>query len=626
MSILEIIQDLFLNHGENFVNDIYREFLEETPSSKVVRYYMDFMESGAKRHEVLHNVVSSDDFEDSVMKSQSLLNLFKLIMKKDGYEFIKCIHSDLFSEELLLTELQEKAKLLKNGLSKEQMLKNNLLNEKFMVKIKNCRNERAITLVQEIMYDTFKCNNNYFVVEIFKEFLNRRPTRDELMSCRNLSKLEIYNELINSEEFSENLNNICAGSCLSLFQELLRKDDELFVAEVYRQCLGREADPDGFHHHVNLLRSGTSKTDIFRIILISNEASELYYKKVLNKQDSTSSKSSELWTDVPLSKEYRLYVQKLLVENKMPFSTNILVKTGGLGDFIQMTPVAKALKKKDPTIPVVAIVGYNASIFDEHPYIDLAIECGGRGLHEVIKSVYGLTKNVFDIRYVSRAYGSFEVTDYFVKNKWYYDHFPPSGTRVEDLNMNVCDIALHSLGLEKYATSDDVCITPEEVWVKIPGDYVVVCDTSGSGAGQMKRWTAKEWNGLINWLVKKDIIPVQIGQKNDELLHPSVMDLRGETSPRQAAGYLKGAKAYIGLEGGLFHLAKAVKTPAIVIFATTSEVCFAYSDTKVMSKKLCHPCWWTDTWLQAKCLRGCDSCINLPNWQDVADEVSKLLT
>lgn len=625
MSIVEAVQDLFLNDGENFVKGIYREFIGETPDFKTIKYYVDFMENREKRYEVLNNVVSSDGFADSVNKAQTLLNLFKSIMKRDGYEFIKSIYSKLFSEEPLLSELHEKLTSMKNGLTKEQMLKDSLMSERFMVKIKNYKNEQAKTTIQEIIYNTFSFNNYAFMSKIFMEFLNREPTKDELVYCRNLSKFEIYAEIINTKEFKGSLINTSNVSCLSQLKELILEEDDLFIKEVYRQCLGRECDEDGFHHHLDLLRRGTSKLDIIRKVLMSSEARELYYKKTSIKHIDTSVVPRELWPEIPFSKEYRIYVQKILLDNKMPFSTNILVKTGGLGDFIQMTPVAKALKIKDPASPVVVIVGYNASIFDDHPYIDLAIECGGKGLHEVIKSVYGLTKNVFDIRYVSTAYGQWEDTEYFKRNKWYYDHFPPSGTRVDDLNMNVCDIALHSLGLEEYATSDDVCITPEEVWVKIPGDYMVVCDTSGSGPGQMKRWTAKEWDGLIKWLVQKNIIPVQIGQKNDELLHPLVMDLRGQTNPRQAAGYLKGAKAYIGLEGGLFHLAKAVKTPAIVIFATTSEVCFAYSDTIVMSKRLCHGCWWTDTWLQAKCLRGCDSCINLPSWQDVALEVSKLL-
>ncbi len=38
------------------------------------------------------------------------------------------------------------------------------------------------------------------------------------------------------------------------------------------------------------------------------------------------------------------------------------------------------------------------------------------------------------------------------------------------------------------------------------------------------------------------------------------------TTATEAAAYMKGAKAYLGIEGGLHHLAAAVGTPAVVVF------------------------------------------------------------
>lgn len=108
-------------------------------------------------------------------------------------------------------------------------------------------------------------------------------------------------------------------------------------------------------------------------------------------------------------------------------------------------------------------------------------------------------------------------------------------------------------------------------------------------------------------------------------MSPLVLDLRGKTTLKQSAGYIKFSKAYIGVEGGLFHMAKAVNTPAVVIFSTTPSACFAYPDTIVVSKKVCRPCWWTEPWSYSKCMRGCNNCLNLPDWKMVAREVSELL-
>ena len=195
----------------------------------------------------------------------------------------------------------------------------------------------------------------------------------------------------------------------------------------------------------------------------------------------------------------------------------------------------------------------------------------------------------------------------------------------DDFNMHVSDIMLHSLGLEKYADCNDVCVTPDEVPEAIPGDYVIVCNSSGSVSGQLKEWTLEEWDELIKWLNSIGIIPVQLGTKTDQLLNSGVMDLRGKTTLRQAAGYLKLSRGYIGVEGGLFHLSKAVGAPAVVIFAATPALFYAYPDTRVVTKNTCRPCMWAGTWVDGQCIRGSQYCLNLPDWKSVSAEVSKML-
>ena len=51
--------------------------------------------------------------------------------------------------------------------------------------------------------------------------------------------------------------------------------------------------------------------------------------------------------------KFRKDIETLLKKHNFPFETNMIFKGGGLGDFIQMTPVAKALKAKYPEYPVV---------------------------------------------------------------------------------------------------------------------------------------------------------------------------------------------------------------------------------------------------------------------------------
>lgn len=474
----------------------------------------------------------------------------------------------------------------------------------------------------QVLQKLFSSDYKTFVTGLFRKFLNRDPTHETLayftrsLNSGKKSKNEILKIIIMSQEFTDLILKGSFESFMPFFQKSV--DKETFVTKIYREFLDRGPNLDELQHFVHLLKMGTSKLDILRIILQSEEA-------LMKFHTSNVSHSSTLWPHVFISTPFREKVKRILHSHNFPYETNILVKTGGVGDFVQITPVAKALKMKEPDRPVVVIIGQYGSLFDDHPHVDLAIECGAMDWYKAVKSVVGLTENVFDLRYVSRAYGTWKHSDYYHKNRWYYEYFPHSGMHIDSLNKHVCDLMLYSLSLEKYASCNDVYIKPDMRIEDISGNYVVVNDSPGCSLEELKRWSKDRWDRLIHWLHLQGIIPVQLGLTTDLLLHPSVMDLRGKTTLRQAAGYLKRSKGYIGIEGGLFHLAKAVGTPSVVIFNTTSETCFAYPDTHVVTKRLCKPCWLHDSWYQGKCLHGHRTCLNLPDWENVTAEVSKML-
>lgn len=345
----------------------------------------------------------------------------------------------------------------------------------------------------------------------------------------------------------------------------------------------------------------------------------------MRKAKDDSINYSALWPHVPVDAAFRKRVGDTLRKHNLPYSTSILVKVGGLGDFVQMTVVAKALKTKEPNRPVVAVIGGDVSLFDEHPYVDLAVKYDTGYIQRIVKSLAGLTENVFDLRYVSRAYGAWEKTEYYNDNAWHYHYYPASILHVAALGKHVCDIMLSSLGLERYGNCGDVAIIPDTVPQEIKGDYAVVCNTPNRHLGGLKKWLDPEWSRMIKWLRANGIIPVQLGLAEDPLLHPEVLDLRGKTTLRQAAGYLALSHCYIGLEGGLFHLAKAVGTPTVVIFTSTPAVSYAYPDTRVVTAGICEPCLWNLISAEPRCKRGYNVCLNTPPMEKVVEEVAKVL-
>jgi len=62
----------------------------------------------------------------------------------------------------------------------------------------------------------------------------------------------------------------------------------------------------------------------------------------------------------------------------------------------------------------------------------------------------------------------------------------------------------------------------------------------------------------------RDFKLVQLGTAADPAL-PVDKDLRGRTSLREAAAILAASEVFIGLEGFLTHLARAVDCPSVVV-------------------------------------------------------------
>ncbi|TMV53048.1 DUF4214 domain-containing protein [Paenibacillus mesophilus] len=62
---------------------------------------------------------------------------------------------------------------------------------------------------------------------------------------------------------------------MEILRKVYQKDRESFIAACYRELLGREPDPGGMQHHLQLL-GGKSKLAIMTALLQSPEAEQLY--------------------------------------------------------------------------------------------------------------------------------------------------------------------------------------------------------------------------------------------------------------------------------------------------------------------------------------------------------------
>jgi hypothetical protein len=126
----------------------------------------------------------------------------------------------------------------------------------------------------------------------------------------------------------------------------------------------------------------------------------------------------------------------------------------------------------------------------------------------------------------------------------------------------------------------------------------IVVQSSATGAHipiPAKNWPAENMQALVNALVARDLGRViQIGLPIDPPLSGS-LDLRGRLSLLQTAALLAQSRLFIGVAGGLMHLARAAECPAIIVYGGREPVGLAgYSaNINLVDQPSCSPCYLT---------------------------------
>lgn len=128
----------------------------------------------------------------------------------------------------------------------------------------------------------------------------------------------------------------------------------------------------------------------------------------------------------------------------------------------------------------------------------------------------------------------------------------------------------------------------------INGKTLVAIQSSGLGARWPtvnKEWYPERFQGVVDEL-SNECEFVQIGSPTDPLL-AGTRDLRGKTTVHETAALLTTCRLYVGGEGFLMHLARAVECPSVIIFGgrVTPWQCGYSCNTNLYSAVPCAPCW-----------------------------------
>lgn len=110
-----------------------------------------------------------------------------------------------------------------------------------------------------------------------------------------------------------------------------------------------------------------------------------------------------------------------------------------------------------------------------------------------------------------------------------------------------------------YLTKDEI---EAQRWAK---GWIAVQSSSSTYWTPNKNWVPGRMQEVVNALRGEGYEFVHLGLREDEPL-VGVKDLRGTNNLRVSAAILTNAALFIGLEGGLVHLARAVNTKSVVIY------------------------------------------------------------
>ncbi len=302
----------------------------------------------------------------------------------------------------------------------------------------------------------------------------------------------------------------------------------------------------------------------------------------------------------------------------MHFKLNICFSAaGGIGDNINTSMYLAAIKRKFPLSSITVVCSRFPEVFKGNPVVDKVI-CKEQLVYQKTvnllrdSSKYDLffeKRYAVNITFSARALRIPQVALFkktwdkkAPKYKYIFDKFLRDIPAMDSLKKPHYEITLESANLD--GSTDDMYLSLIKSDYKrvIPyrGLRYVVISNSAANGSQTKSWSLSHWGKVTEYLKELSIIPIQTGVKSDPDI-PGAARFFGTL--HETACLVKEAKFVICIEGALAHVAKAVGTPAIVLFGPTPVKTFGYDININLRSSTCSPCWWEAGDWMVKCHR-----------------------
>lgn len=247
---------------------------------------------------------------------------------------------------------------------------------------------------------------------------------------------------------------------------------------------------------------------------------------------------------------------------KVPINYNC--NAGGLGDVLCALPAIAYIRKHMPWV-------------DPHLYVpDYVLEIAKNVLPDCIVRPFSKGKETWNPNFQARVMANPPTVQVTSMATHLVDHamlaFVDKQLPIEEKNYLQINFKKANISLERFA---------------LPKNYVIL--TAGYTAN-VREWPAQHVNDTADWLVSKGITPVYLGNKqthigvdklengksanivgrfNEALDFSKGLNLVEQTSLMEAAAIIKSAKALLGVDNGLTHLAAMCGDVPIVVGYST---------------------------------------------------------
>ena len=228
-----------------------------------------------------------------------------------------------------------------------------------------------------------------------------------------------------------------------------------------------------------------------------------------------------------------------------------------LGDNLLLTLLLPELRKNKPDCKIVVESKF-PELFENNPYPNWVTKTHFKTTKKFIKPKYRINKDTDRSIYQ-------QMIGYIAKDK-------------------------NSIGFPKlFLTDSEINKARNEFNHK----YITIAPTGKMKfSANRKEWGEDNFQELVNLiLANSDYKVVQIGSTNDQLLD-KVIDARGKVI-RESAAIISNSMFFIGLEGGLMHISKAVGNRSVIIYGgfINPEVSRYEENLNIINLVDCSPCF-----------------------------------